>query len=91
MFQRRLPCASGQTSRFSACSIPTLSLAKVDQGLAHESREMFFATAMALIAVVFLSGLFIWIVVRNPLRELETGTERIASGKLGLSDPCSLA
>ena len=65
----------------------TLSLAKVDQGLAHESREMFFATAMALIAVVFLCGLFIWIVVRNPLRDLETGTERIASGKLGYQIP----
>jgi HAMP domain-containing protein len=34
-----------------------------------------------------LSGLFVWIVVHNPLRELETGTERIASGQLGYQIP----
>lgn len=60
-----------------------ISLAKVDQGLAHETRQMAAATTVALIAVVFLSGLFIWIVVRNPLRELKAGTERIAGGDLG--------
>ncbi len=60
-----------------------ISLAKVDQGLAHETREMTAATGVALIAVVFLCGLFIWIVVRNPLRELKAGTERVASGDLG--------
>ena len=64
-----------------------LSLAKVDQGLQHDSREMFVGTALALIAVVFLSGSFVWIVVRNPLRELKTGTERIATGKLGCQIP----
>ncbi len=64
-----------------------LSLAKVDQGLAHESREMVVYTALALLGVVFLSGLFVWIVVHNPLRELETGTERIASGNLGYQIP----
>ena len=37
--------------------------------------------------MVFLSGLFVWIVVHNPLRELETGTERIASGNLGYQIP----
>lgn len=60
-----------------------LSLARVDKGLAHESREMFGYTIVSLIAVVSLSGLFVWIVVHNPLRELEMGTERIASGDLG--------
>ncbi len=64
-----------------------ISLAKVDQGLAHERREMLAATGVALIAVVFLSGLFVWIVLQNPLRELETGTERIASGQLGYQIP----
>ncbi len=64
-----------------------LSLARVDKGLAHESREMFGYTAVSLIAVVFLSGLFVWIVVHNPLRELETGTERIARGNLGYQIP----
>lgn len=64
-----------------------LSLARVDKGLARESREMFGYTSISLIAVVFLSGLFVWIVVRNPLRELETGTKRIASGNLGCQIP----
>jgi len=60
-----------------------ISLAKVDQGLARETREMIAATGVALLAVVFLCGWFIWTVVRNPLRELKAGTERIASGDLG--------
>jgi two-component system NtrC family sensor kinase len=64
-----------------------LSLARVDKALEHESREMFAFTAVALIAVVFLSGLFVWIVVHNPLRALETGTQRIASGNLGYQIP----
>ena len=61
----------------------SISLAKADQGLAHETREMAAATGVALIAVAFLSWLFIWVVVRNPLRELKAGTERIARGDLG--------
>ncbi len=44
-------------------------------------------TGIALIGVVFLSGLFVWVVVHNPLRALETGTQRIASGNLGYQIP----
>ena len=64
-----------------------LSLARVDKGLAHERRQMLVYTAIALVAVVFLSGLFVWVVVHNPLRDLKTGTERIASGNLGYQIP----
>ena len=64
-----------------------ISLAKVDHSLAVETREMSIATGAALVAVVLLSGLFIWRVVRNPLRELETGTRRIAGGELGYQIP----
>jgi len=64
-----------------------ISLAKVDHGLEHETREMAAATGVGLFAVVFLSGLFIWIVVRNPLGELKAGTERVASGNLGYQIP----
>jgi len=64
-----------------------LSLAKVDASLTHERREMLASTAVALLAVVFLSGLFVWIVVHNPLRELQTGTQRIAGGELGYQIP----
>ncbi len=64
-----------------------LSLAKMDKGLAHESREMLAFTLLALLAVVCLSGLFIRVVVYEPLQELETGTKRVASGKLGYQIP----
>ena len=68
-----------------------LSLAKVDKGLAHETREMLAFTTVSLIAVVFLSGLFVWVVVHNPLRELETGTRTNCQRRSGISDSGSLA
>ncbi len=64
-----------------------ISLAKVDQSLAHESHHMILYTTLALLGVVFLSGLFVWIVVRNPLRELRAGTDRLAAGQLGSQIP----
>ncbi len=64
-----------------------LSLAKVDDSLARERREMLAYMGVALLAVVSLSGLFVWIEVHNPLRELETGTERLATGDLGYQIP----
>ena len=64
-----------------------LSLAKVDKGLAHESREMLAFMAVALIAMVSLSGLFVSVVVHKPLRALQTGTQKIASGNLGYQIP----
>ncbi len=64
-----------------------LSLAKVDQSLKHESGEMLAFTAVCLIAVVVLSGLFVWVVVDKPLRELEHGTKRITKGNLGYQIP----
>ena len=64
-----------------------LSLAKVDQAWRTRAARCWPTPRVALLAVVSLSGLFVWIVVHNPLRELETGTERIASGKLGYQIP----
>jgi len=64
-----------------------LSLAKVDESLAQDRHTMFAYTACAMSAVIALSGLFVWIVVRNPLRELKKGTERVATGKLGTQIP----
>ena len=64
-----------------------LSLQKVDVSLAQERRTMLAYTALALLTVVFLSGLFIWVVVRNPLRALKAGTERVAKGELGFHIP----
>jgi len=64
-----------------------LSLDKVDASLAHERDSMLAYTGVALLLVVLLSGLFIWMVVRNPLRSLEAGTERVAKGELGFQIP----
>jgi two-component system NtrC family sensor kinase len=64
-----------------------LSLQKVDISLASERRTMLAYTAIALLTVVFLSGLFIWVEVRNPLRALKAGTERVAKGELGFHIP----
>jgi len=64
-----------------------LSLDKVDASLAQERDSMLAYTGVALLLVVILSGLFIWIVVRNPLRTLKAGTERVAKGELGVQIP----
>ena len=64
-----------------------LSLEKADISLAQERRTMLAYTAIALLIVVCLSGLFIWVVVRNPLRALQAGTERVAKGELGFHIP----
>ncbi len=64
-----------------------LSLEKVDISLAQERRAMLTYTGVALLLVVILSGVFIWFVVRNPLRELKAGTERVAKGELGFHIP----
>jgi two-component system, NtrC family, sensor kinase len=64
-----------------------LSLQTVDVSLAQERRTMLAYTGVALFLVVFLSGLFIWIEVRNPLRALKTGTQRVAKGELGFQIP----
>jgi two-component system NtrC family sensor kinase len=64
-----------------------LSLEKVDISLAQEHRALLTYTGVALLLVVVLSGVFIWFVVRNPLRELKAGTERVAKGELGFHIP----
>jgi two-component system, NtrC family, sensor kinase len=64
-----------------------LSLEKVDLSLAQERRAMLTYTGVALLLVVILSGVFIWFVVRNPLRALKAGTERVAKGELGFQIP----
>ena len=64
-----------------------LSLEKVDASLASERSTMLAYTGGALLLLVALSGLFIWIVVRNPLRALEVGTQRVARGELDVQIP----
>ncbi len=61
-----------------------LSLARADQALAESSRQMAILTLAAVLLVVGASGLFVWRVVHNPLKALKVGTERLASGELGV-------
>jgi two-component system NtrC family sensor kinase len=64
-----------------------LSLQAVDASLAEETHTLLAYTGGALLLVVFLSGLFIWSEVRNPLNSLRAATERVAKGELGLQIP----
>ncbi len=61
-----------------------LSLERIDRSLAQERRTMFVYTAFAMIAVIALSGLFVRVVVHNPLHALKSGTEEVTAGALGL-------
>jgi len=60
-----------------------LSLAGADADMAQSTRQIMLSTALAVLAISSLSGLFVWHFVRAPLAELRAGTERVGSGDLG--------
>jgi two-component system, NtrC family, sensor kinase len=60
-----------------------LSLAKADAQLAESSIRTTLYTLAAMLVVAFLSWTFIWQVVHKPIRTLNQGTQRLASGELG--------
>ena len=60
-----------------------LSLAVADADMAQSTRQIMLSTGLAVLAISWLSGLFIWHFVRAPLAQLETGVDRIGSGELG--------
>lgn len=60
-----------------------ISLAVADTQLAESTWRMLSYTVVAMLAVGFLSWLFIWKFVAEPLRALEKGTEQLAQGDLG--------
>jgi two-component system NtrC family sensor kinase len=60
-----------------------ISLAKADALLATGSRQMLAYTLFAVLVIAFLSWLFVWRVVGQPIRALKAGTERLADGELG--------
>jgi two-component system, NtrC family, sensor kinase len=60
-----------------------LSLAKTDVQVAESSRRMIVYTGCALLLIALLSWFFVWQVVGRPVKALERGTERLASGDLG--------
>jgi two-component system NtrC family sensor kinase len=60
-----------------------ISLARADAQLAEGSRRMLAYTVFAMLAVSFLSWLFVWQVVGKPVKALKAGTEHLAEGALG--------
>ncbi len=60
-----------------------LSLADADASVAEGTRRLLAYTLLAIAAISTLIALFVWQVVNKPLKVLEDGTERLASGDLG--------
>jgi two-component system NtrC family sensor kinase len=64
-----------------------LSLATVDQQMAAQGRQLLGFTALAAALVSAVTLLFVWLVVRRPIRELMAGTRRVSSGDLDFRIP----
>jgi two-component system, NtrC family, sensor kinase len=64
-----------------------LSLATVDQQMAAQQRQLLGFTALAAALVSAVTLLFVWLVVRRPIRELMAGTRRVSSGDLDFRIP----
>ncbi len=60
----------------------TLSLARVDETIALGSRQMVASFVGAILAVPFIVGIPIWLMVHKPVALLIAGTKRVASGNL---------
>ena len=60
-----------------------LSLAKTDAQLASSSIYMVGYTGGALLIISFLSWLFVWRVVEEPIKALQRGTKHLSRGDLG--------
>lgn len=60
-----------------------LSLASADANVAQVTRRMLLYTVAAVLLICSLSVIFALRVVQQPLRALEAGTHRLASGDLG--------
>jgi two-component system NtrC family sensor kinase len=60
-----------------------ISLQAADASLAESTREVLLFTFLAVVAIAWLSAVFVWRMVHDPLEALKTGTERLGSGELG--------
>ena len=59
-----------------------MSLAQADTRLADAKRELLYASVAAGLLVGLISGGFIWLVVRRPVRRLTRGMQMVSSGDL---------
>lgn len=60
-----------------------MSLAEADASAASNDRRMLFYTVFAAGTIGLLSWMFIFRMVHQPLRTLQSGTDRLAKGELG--------
>ena len=60
-----------------------MSLTAIDGQLAGQRRSLMLISVVAVLVIGLLSGIFIWLVVRRPVRRLMAGMERVSSGELG--------
>ena len=60
-----------------------MSLTTIDGQLADQRQSLFMISAGTVLIIGLLSGIFIWLVVRRPVKRLMAGMERVSSGDLG--------
>jgi len=64
-----------------------MSLATVDDDIAHSRRQVILASAILAVSVFLVVGILIWSLIRVPVRKLTEGTKAIAKGNLDYTIP----
>jgi len=59
-----------------------MSLAQVDHGLAQNTSQLLVLSAGAVLLIGLVSGAFIWMFVRRPVKRLAVGMDMVTSGQL---------
>jgi two-component system, NtrC family, sensor kinase len=59
-----------------------MSLAQVDRGLAQNTLQLLVLSVGAVLLIGLVSGAFIWMFVRRPVKRLAVGMEMVTSGQL---------
>jgi two-component system NtrC family sensor kinase len=60
-----------------------MNLAQVDRNLAQSTSQLLAISVIAVFLVSLISGGFIWMVIRRPVRKLAQGMTSVSSGDLG--------
>ncbi len=59
-----------------------MSLRTIDRQLADHRRDLLIISAVTVLVIGFVSGIFIWLVVRRPVKRLMAGMDRVSTGDL---------